>query len=409
MESDPVPETFRRSVLLLTILLPCPLTLLDTGAVHPPAGTETRQAAKLAPRQPETSRQVTAERNEVKSTVFAMLTDEQRPKPPKPLRAAATTPARDYVGDWALRMENGDAGWLTINRTDGQWKSQLWTVGRTKVVSDIRYADGQLHFVRQCKIGAPEYPGGPPTGRAVPCSFVATVDGDSIRVVMHPPADSEDSQTLTHRGKRLPPLPPAPDLSKVKFGESESLFNGTDLTGWRLANPKQINGWKAVDGMLVNESPKKSFDPFSHYGNLHTKRKFGDGHLHIEFNVPVGGNSGVYVRGAYEAQVTDRDSPKMQGIRGVGSIFGRIEATKNAGKPGGQWQTYDITIVDRHATVVLNGEKVIDNQPLLGNTNGAYQADVTVPGPLYLQGDHTAVKYRNINFRPVVGPVERNR
>ena len=55
-------------------------------------------------------------------------------------------------------------------------------------------------------------------------------------------------------------------------------------------------------------------------------------------------------------------------------------------------------------TVVLNGELVIDNQPILGNTNGAYQADVTRPGPLYLQGDHTAVRYRNIVIYPVMEP-----
>ena len=43
----------------------------------------------------------------------------------------------------------------------------------------------------------------------------------------------------------------------------------------------------------------------------------------IEFKVPPGGNSGIYLRGVYEAQVLDRDS-RMQGIQGVGAIFGRI-------------------------------------------------------------------------------------
>jgi hypothetical protein len=62
----------------------------------------------------------------------------------------------------------------------------------------------------------------------------------------------------------------------------------------------------------------------------------------------------------------------MQGLQGVGAIFSRIKPTRNAGKPGGQWQSYEITIVERHATVVLNGENVIDNQPVTGNTNGAF-------------------------------------
>ena len=237
--------------------------------------------------------------------------------------------------------------------------------------------------------------GGPPTGDRVPTKFIARVAGDSLRI------ESQTPDTFTHTGKRMPPLPPRPDLSKVKFGEPITLFNGKNLDGWQLANPDQINGWKAVDGELVNETPKKTFEPFSRYGNLRTEQSFGDAKLHIEFNVPAGGNSGVYVRGAYEAQVVDRDG-RMQGIQGVGSIFGRIPPSTQAGKTGGEWQTYEITVVDRHATVVLNGVTVIDNQPVPGSTNGAFQADVTEPGPLYLQGDHTAVRYRNIVIRPAV-------
>ena len=55
-------------------------------------------------------------------------------------------------------------------------------------------------------------------------------------------------------------------------------------------------------------------------------------------------------------------------------------------------------------TVVLNGEKVIDNQPVPGCTGGALRSDVTAPGPIYLQGDHTSVQYRNIVLRPVIQP-----
>lgn len=98
-------------------------------------------------------------------------------------------------------------------------------------------------------------------------------------------------------------------------------------------------------------------------------------------------------------QVLDRDS-RMQGINGAGSVFGRVEASENAGKPGGEWNTYDITLVDRHVTVVLNGRKVIDNQPVEGPTGGALFADVMRPGPIYLQGDHTSVAYRNIWLEP---------
>ena len=303
-----------------------------------------------------------------------------------------------FTGHWALRMSNGAAGWMALELNEGKWSGQLWTVGEPRMIKGLQYADGKLAFRRALRIGPTDYPGGPYTGEREMRNLQATVKGDDIRVMMKVPG----GQPFVHLGRRLPPLPLTPDLSKVNFGKPIRLFNGVDLAGWKLINPRKINGWKVKDGELVNETPKKTFDAFAPYGNLRTEREFGDSKLTIEFNVPPGGNSGIYVRGAYEAQVVDRSS-RMQGLQGVGAIFSRVKPTKNAGKPGGQWQSYEITIVERHATVVLNGEKVIDNQPLIGNTNGAFQADVTRPGPLHLQGDHTSVRYRKIVLYPVLG------
>ncbi|MGC6464897.1 MAG: family 16 glycoside hydrolase [Akkermansiaceae bacterium] len=313
-----------------------------------------------------------------------------------PLLLSAKDP---FAGNWALEMDNGQAGWLHLAHENGQWHGELKTVGQPKKISTIERKNNTLTFIRNCRTGKPDYPGGPPTGKPSPCLVTASVKNNLITLIRQNP----DASTTTHSGKLLPPLPKKPDLNKVKFGPPLSLFNGRNLDGWKLTNPAQKNGWKVVDGTLVNETPKKSFDAFSPFGNLRTERTFGDGRLRLEFNVPEGGNSGVYVRGAYEAQVVDRDS-RMQGIQGVGAIFGRIAPTKNAGKPGGQWQSYEITIIDRHATVVLNGETVIANQPIIGNTNGAVLADTTSPGPLMLQGDHTSVRYRNITFEPNVTP-----
>ena len=58
--------------------------------------------------------------------------------------------------------------------------------------------------------------------------------------------------------------------------------------------------------------------------------------------------------------------------------------------------------MDRHLTVILNGKTIIDNAPVLGCTGGAMSSDETKPGPIYLQGDHTNVDYRNMVLRPVV-------
>lgn len=315
---------------------------------------------------------------------------------------AKDSPERNPIeGNWALKMPDRAAGWMTVSIVDGKPAGELWTVGSPKKLTEISLEAGILRFQRRCRVGEPEFEGGPPTGERIPCWHSAVAKGDEIQLVMLRPQPGGKVEKLKFGGKRIPPLPPRPDLSKLKFGKPISLFNGKNLDGWQLTNPKQVNGWKAIDGVLVNTTPKLDFAPYSKYGNLRTKRKFLDFNLKIEFKVPPGGNSGIYLRGIYEAQVLDRDS-RMQGIQGIGAIFGRIKPSENAGKLGGEWNSYDITLVDRHATVILNGKKVIDNQPIAGCTNGALFADETIPGPLYLQGDHTAVSYRNIVLTPVL-------
>jgi hypothetical protein len=109
----------------------------------------------------------------------------------------------------------------------------------------------------------------------------------------------------------------------------------------------------------------------------------------------------VYLRGIYEVQVADSYGKPLDS-HNLGAIYSRLKPTVSAEKPPGEWQTLDIMLVDRHVTIVLNGKKIIDNQPLLGCTGGALWSDVTRPGPIYLQGDHTSVEYRNLVLKPVM-------
>lgn len=308
-----------------------------------------------------------------------------------------------FIGNWAIVLPNGNALWLSLYEKEHTLSGESWSVGLGNAISDIKVASDTLYFIRNYKVGEPKFPGGPPTGAKVPVQTTATITGNKIEFAMDWSLTDGASKKLHFKGKRLPALPPKPDLEKIKFGEPIALFNGKDLSGWRLTKPNQINGWRAEDGVLVNEKPKRNFDPFSIYGNLRTDGESKDFNLQPEFNLPLKGNSGVYLCGRYETQVVDRDS-RMLGLQGLGALFFRIEPSENAGKVGGEWQKYDITLVDRHLTVVLNGKKVIDNQPIFGATKGALDADDTKPGPIYFQGDHTAVKYRNIELRPRINP-----
>ena len=134
---------------------------------------------------------------------------------------------------------------------------------------------------------------------------------------------------------------------------------------------------------------------------LRTDREFEDFNLTLEARLAKGGNSGVYLRGIYEVQVADTYGKPLD-PHNMGAIYSRIRPSESVEKPPGEWQTFDITLCDRHATVVLNGKKIIDNQPLLGCTGGALWSDEMRPGPIYLQGDHAGIEYRNIILRPII-------
>ena len=300
--------------------------------------------------------------------------------------------AQDLTGDWSLKLESGTPAWMSVRETDGKPTVRLRLhVGPDGPHKDVRYSDGRLEFtLRQNK-----------KATDTKTVDVGIKDGHVVGSIV---STNRDGAVKRDRvtGKKIPPVPSTPpDLAKVRFGHPISLFNGKDLEGWRPHESDKINGWSVEDGVMVNTTPKTDFSATGAYANLRTEEVFEDFWLHIEFLVERERNSGVYLRGMYEAQVVDRDS-RMQGIQGVGAIFGSIAPSQNAGRRGGEWQTYDLTLVNRHVTVVLNGVTVIDNQPVPGPTGGAVFTDPMEPGPIHLQGDHTNVKYRDIYLAPVV-------
>lgn len=303
-----------------------------------------------------------------------------------------------FVGHWALTIPGGGAGWLGIVDDHGKLSgSILWGGGSVVPVSSVSVEGDTLVVTRVFERNRRG------TSEAIreTETIKATLDGDAMALsTERTRADGKVVGNATFTGKRIPPLPAAPDLSKVKYGEPMVLFNGKDLGGWTIMNPSAPNGWSVRDGIMVNDAPQEPGKHIS-YTNIRTEAEFEDFHLTLEVRVPQGGNSGVYLRGIYEVQVSDTYGRELDS-HNMGAVYSRITPTVAAEKPAGEWQTLDMTLVDRHVTVVLNGKKTIDNQPLLGCTGGALWSDQFRPGPIYLQGDHTSVEYRNIVLRPVV-------
>jgi hypothetical protein len=319
------------------------------------------------------------------------------------LAVSATAADNPFVGNWALSLPNGAAGWLGVTQEKNYLDaSLLWGGGSVVPLDSAFLYDRAFAFTRVREVQRKDSSGKVIRTQRFTDAYIARLDGDELVVTLLRPRDNGtgvDKEEFT--GKRIPPVPPAPDLTKVKFGEPIQLLNGKDLTGWRLTNPRAANGWTVSGGILANNPVQEEGKPHKNYGNLRTDREFEDFNLTLDVRVPKDGNSGVYLRGVYEIQVIDSYGKKTDS-HNMGALYSRITPSASVEKPAGEWQTLDITLVERHLTVVLNGTKIIANQPVLGVTGGALSPDEFSPGPIYLQGDHAGVEYRNLVLRPMV-------
>ena len=209
-----------------------------------------------------------------------------------------------------------------------------------------------------------------------------TLDGDKLTGVQK----RGDKVTAQLAGQRAPELKRNPPKAWTK---PEALFNGKDLSGWEPDNPA-ANHWVAQDGVLLNQTKG---------ANLRSVRKFDDFKLHIEFNCPENGNSGIYLRGRYEVQVEYEPPGREDAFHMMGAVYGMVASKADFPRRPGEWETFDITLVGRRVTIVRNGVTAIDNQEIAGITGGAIDANEGEPGPFYFQGDHTGgMKYRNITI-----------
>jgi hypothetical protein len=84
----------------------------------------------------------------------------------------------------------------------------------------------------------------------------------------------------------------------------------------------------------------------------------------------------------------------------MGAVYGFLAPVPEQTRLPGVWQTFDITLVGRFVTVVQNGQTIIDSQEIPGITGGALDSHEELPGPIYLQGDHGGIAYRNIVLTP---------
>ncbi len=216
-----------------------------------------------------------------------------------------------------------------------------------------------------------------------------------------------------------------------------SLFNGKDLTGWKI--PEGDGGhWKVVDGVIDYDAGSQAKDK-----NLWTEKSFRNFELKVDWRIkatpfisknmkivmPDGRNkldengreinltapdsdSGLMPRGSGRAQFNiwcwPVGSGEMYGYRtdpkSPPALKAAVTPRMNADKDIGQWNTFELTVQGSDVTLFLNGKNVIPKVTL---------PDLPAEGPIGLQhhggrtpdGGYTGipalVQFRNIYVKEV--------
>ncbi|HXT41983.1 MAG TPA: DUF1080 domain-containing protein [Candidatus Angelobacter sp.] len=172
------------------------------------------------------------------------------------------------------------------------------------------------------------------------------------------------------------------------------LFNGRDLAGWKLRRPDGPQSWSVHDGLLVNTVSRGE-----HGTDLVTEDMFWNFTVRYEYRIPKGANSGFYMRGRHEIQILDDHATGKPAPGGNGAIYNFKAPDRFVSKPAGEWNTVEATIVGDKITVILNGVKIHDAVACDRATGSEIDDRVNEPGPIFLQGDHGSVTFRNIRIK----------
>jgi hypothetical protein len=208
-----------------------------------------------------------------------------------------------------------------------------------------------------------------------------------------------------------------------------SLYNGTDLSGWRggdtvdhrkyLAMSEEDRAkqdaawtddmrkhWRAEGDELVNDGGGK-------YAT--TTRDYGDIELLVDYKTVPKADSGIYLRGCPQVQIwdyTEEAKFKLGAAKGSGGLWnngpdspGKDPLVK-ADKAFGEWNHFRVVMVGARVSVWLNDKLVVDHA-LMENYYDR-KAPIPARGPIELQTHGGEIRWRNVYVREI-GAEEANK
>jgi Domain of Unknown Function (DUF1080) len=177
----------------------------------------------------------------------------------------------------------------------------------------------------------------------------------------------------------------------------------------------------AGKGVIVNTLKGAKYQASD---DLYSVIEHGDIKMSLDFMIPKGSNSGLYLQSRYEVQILDSWLKKVPNDGDCGAIYHRWDESRGKGNEGyeghpprqnavkapGLWNHLEVDFKAptfdaagkkltnaRFNKVLLNGILIHENIELLGVTRGAVLQEVA-KAPFRIQGDHGQVAFKNIVY-----------
>lgn len=171
-----------------------------------------------------------------------------------------------------------------------------------------------------------------------------------------------------------------------------SLFNGKDLTGWKIYGTEM---WYVQDGLLICES-----GPDKQYGYLATEMFYKNFDLTAEFLQEADGNSGIFFRSTIEGTKISgwqcEVAPQGHDTGGIYESYGRgwlvqIPDEKENILKQGEWNKIRLRVEADRVQTWLNGQPMVDfTDEKIGKANGSIALQIH-------EGGGIKVKWRDLN------------
>ena len=216
----------------------------------------------------------------------------------------------------------------------------------------------------------------------------------------------------------------------------KQLFNGEDLNGWKGLADKNAVKRRKLAGDALTEAQTKADDVMREHWSvvegvltydgkgqsLCTASDYGDFEMYIDWKIPPGADSGIYLRGTPQIQIWDPWDPRTKTGEespsepeqwvtaykngrnlGSGGLWNnkrwRNSPTVLADHPPGEWNRFFIRMVGDKVTIWLNGKKIVDGVKLENFWDKTRLTPLARRDQIELQHHGSALYFKNLFIR----------